>query len=51
MLGIDIPFFTPIFVIARVVGWTAHIAEQNENNALIRPLSAYNGEPQRSVTA
>ncbi|WP_130840959.1 bifunctional 2-methylcitrate synthase/citrate synthase [Corynebacterium neomassiliense] len=49
MLGIDIPFFTPIFVIARVVGWTAHIAEQNADNALIRPLSAYNGEPQRSV--
>ncbi|MGP9724967.1 bifunctional 2-methylcitrate synthase/citrate synthase [Corynebacterium sp. AOP40-9SA-29] len=49
MLGIDIPFFTPIFVMARVVGWTAHIVEQNESNALIRPLSAYNGEEQRSV--
>ncbi|MCJ7859122.1 bifunctional 2-methylcitrate synthase/citrate synthase [Corynebacterium kalidii] len=50
MLGIDIPFFTPIFVMARVVGWTAHIVEQNESNALIRPLSAYNGEEQRVVT-
>ncbi|WP_420098304.1 bifunctional 2-methylcitrate synthase/citrate synthase [Corynebacterium sp.] len=49
MLGIDIPFFTPIFVMARVVGWTAHIVEQNESNALIRPLSAYNGEEQRVV--
>jgi 2-methylcitrate synthase len=49
MLGIDIPFFTPIFVMSRVVGWTAHIVEQNESNALIRPLSAYNGEPQRVV--
>ncbi|MDN5581033.1 MAG: bifunctional 2-methylcitrate synthase/citrate synthase [Corynebacterium sp.] len=49
MLGIDIPFFTPIFVMARVVGWTAHIVEQNESNALIRPLSAYDGEQQRSV--
>ncbi|HIW91170.1 MAG TPA: bifunctional 2-methylcitrate synthase/citrate synthase [Candidatus Corynebacterium avicola] len=49
MLGIDIPFFTPIFVISRVVGWTAHIVEQNESNALIRPLSAYNGVPQRDV--
>ncbi|MDN6258177.1 MAG: bifunctional 2-methylcitrate synthase/citrate synthase, partial [Corynebacterium sp.] len=48
MLGIDIPFFTPIFVMARVVGWTAHIVEQNESNALIRPLSAYDGEQQRS---
>ena len=49
MLGIDIPFFTPIFVMARVVGWTAHFVEQNEDNALIRPLSAYSGPAQRAV--
>lgn len=48
-LGFDIEFFTPIFVMARITGWTAHIVEQNENNSLIRPLSAYNGEEQRSV--
>ncbi|WP_437434847.1 citrate/2-methylcitrate synthase [Corynebacterium accolens] len=42
-------FFTPIFVMARITGWTAHIVEQNENNSLIRPLSAYAGEDQRSV--
>ena len=34
---------------ARIVGWTAHIIEQNENNLLIRPLSAYVGEEQRPV--
>ena len=51
MLGIDIPFFTPIFVLARVVGWTAHIVEQNADNALIRPLSSYVGPEQRSVKA
>ena len=49
ILGFDIEFFTPIFVMARITGWTAHIVEQNENNSLIRPLSAYNGEDQRSV--
>lgn len=49
ILGFDIEFFTPIFVMARITGWTAHIVEQNENNSLIRPLSAYNGEEQRSV--
>ncbi|HCG3005988.1 TPA: bifunctional 2-methylcitrate synthase/citrate synthase, partial [Corynebacterium striatum] len=38
-----------IFVMARITGWTAHIVEQNENNSLIRPLSAYNGKEQRSV--
>lgn len=51
MLGIDIPFFTPIFVMARVVGWTAHIVEQNADNALIRPLSSYVGPEQRAVKA
>lgn len=49
ILGFDIEFFTPIFVMARITGWTAHIVEQNENNSLIRPLSTYNGEEQRSV--
>ncbi|MGV0417984.1 bifunctional 2-methylcitrate synthase/citrate synthase [Corynebacterium segmentosum] len=49
ILGFDIQFFTPIFVMARITGWTAHIVEQNENNSLIRPLSAYAGEDQRSV--
>ena len=49
ILGFDIEFFTPIFVMARITGWTAHIVEQNENNSLIRPLSAYNGEEQRPV--
>lgn len=49
ILGFDIEFFTPIFVMACIVGWTAHIIEQNENNLLIRPLSAYVGEEQRPV--
>lgn len=49
VLGFDIEFFAPIFVMARITGWTAHIVKQNENNSLIRPLSAYNGEEQRSV--
>lgn len=49
ILGFDIEFFTPIFVMARITGWTAHIVEQNENNSLIRPLSAYIGEEQRPV--
>lgn len=49
ILGFPVDFFTPLFVIARVAGWTAHIVEQYEDNALIRPLSAYNGPEQRSV--
>ncbi|GAB11473.1 2-methylcitrate synthase [Gordonia araii NBRC 100433] len=51
LMGFDIASFTPIFVMARVTGWTAHIIEQTEDNALIRPLSAYDGQPQRPVKA
>ena len=49
LLGFPVDFFTPLFVIARVAGWTAHIVEQYENNSLIRPLSEYNGPEQRHV--
>jgi citrate synthase len=36
--------FTPIFAIARMVGWTAHILEQWEDNRLFRPESIYLGD-------
>ncbi|MFE4460627.1 bifunctional 2-methylcitrate synthase/citrate synthase [Nocardia tengchongensis] len=51
LLGFDIEAFTPIFVMSRITGWTAHIIEQSESNALIRPLSEYVGVPPRSVVA
>ncbi|QLY28642.1 bifunctional 2-methylcitrate synthase/citrate synthase [Nocardia huaxiensis] len=51
LLGFDIEVFTPIFVMSRITGWTAHIIEQGESNALIRPLSEYVGVPQRSIVA
>jgi citrate synthase/2-methylcitrate synthase len=49
LLGFDVATFTPLFVAARVVGWTAHIAEQRAANALIRPLSRYDGPAERHV--
>ncbi|HYD18425.1 MAG TPA: bifunctional 2-methylcitrate synthase/citrate synthase [Patescibacteria group bacterium] len=49
LMGFEIPIFTPIFVISRITGWTAHIMEQLEDNKLMRPLSVYNGVPQRPV--
>lgn len=49
MMGFEIEMFTPIFVMSRIAGWTAHIMEQNADNKLIRPLSAYSGVGQRSV--
>jgi 2-methylcitrate synthase/citrate synthase II len=50
MMGFDIDMFTPIFVMSRITGWTAHIMEQNADNRLIRPLSAYTGVSERGVT-
>ncbi|MCW2950668.1 MAG: citrate synthase [Thermoleophilia bacterium] len=49
LMGFDIEMFTPIFVISRITGWTAHVMEQLEANSLIRPLSQYTGKEQRSV--
>ena len=43
-VGIPIDLFTPMFVISRVAGWTAHILEQYANNRLIRPVSSYTGK-------
>ncbi len=46
-LGIPTSFFTPLFVISRLSGWTAHIREQRANNRLIRPLADYIGPDPR----
>jgi citrate synthase len=42
-LGIEMDLFTPIFAMARVSGWTAHLFEQYANNRLIRPKAEYIG--------
>jgi 2-methylcitrate synthase len=49
MMGFNTDFFTPIFVISRITGWSAHIMEQHAANKLIRPLSKYSGEKHRKV--
>jgi citrate synthase len=49
LMGFDVDFFTPIFVIARITGWSAHINEQLKDNRLIRPLSKYTGPNHRKV--
>lgn len=46
--GIPTNMFTPIFVLSRVTGWTAHILEQRSENRLIRPLSEYVGPQVRA---
>ena len=49
LMGFDTVMFTPLFVAARVTGWTAHVMEQLAANSLIRPLSLYIGPPERHV--
>ena len=49
LMGFDTDFFTPIFVLSRITGWSAHIMEQHAANKLIRPLSKYIGEKHRKV--
>jgi 2-methylcitrate synthase len=47
-LGIPKELFTPLFVMSRVTGWSAHFLEQQENNRLIRPISEYVGPSKRT---
>ena len=49
LMGFDTDFFTPIFVISRITGWSAHIIEQHAANKLIRPLASYKGSQHRKV--
>jgi 2-methylcitrate synthase len=49
LMGFDVNFFTPIFVMSRITGWSAHVNEQLKDNRLIRPLSKYTGSGHRKV--
>ena len=48
-MGLEIDLYTPIFAMARVAGWAAHIIEQLDHNRLMRPRALYTGPPHRPV--
>jgi citrate synthase len=48
-MGLEIDLYTPIFAMARIAGWAAHVIEQLDHNRLMRPRARYIGPPQRQV--
>jgi citrate synthase len=48
-MGLENTLYTPMFVMARIAGWSAHLIEQYQHNRLIRPRSLYNGPSKRTV--
>ncbi len=48
-MGLEIELYTPIFAMARIAGWAAHVIEQLDHNRLMRPRGRYTGPPSRPV--
>lgn len=46
-LGLATDLYTPLFVLARIAGWSAHVIEQLDNNRIIRPAANYTGPERR----